>query len=67
VRGRYFENYILQQILSWASPQIIKPEIFYWKPKNSGEEVDFVLFSTGRVIGVEVISSERLVSVILNQ
>lgn len=60
IRGRYFENYILQQVLSWASLQIIQPEIFYWKPKNSGMEVDFVLYSPGRVLGLEVKSSSRL-------
>ena len=60
VRGRYFENYILHQILSWGALQIIQPEIFYWKPKNSEGEVDFVLLSAGRVLGVEVKSSSRL-------
>jgi len=57
VKGRYLENFILQQILSWASLQIEVPEIFYWKPKNRDGEVDFVVNSAGNGIGIEVKSA----------
>ena len=60
VRGRYLENFILQQILSWASLQLTPPEIFYWKPKAQDMEVDFVVCSAGRAIGVEVKSSSQI-------
>ncbi|MFH1460555.1 MAG: ATP-binding protein [Candidatus Omnitrophota bacterium] len=60
VKGRYFENFILQQILSWASLQLITPEIFYWKPKTQDIEVDFVIAAAGKAIGIEVKSSEKL-------
>ena len=60
VKGRYLENFILQQILSWASLQLTAPEIFYWKPKAGNAEVDFVVSSAGRVIGIEVKSSEEI-------
>ena len=60
VKGRYFENFILQQILSWASIQIVSPEIFYWKPKADDAEVDFVVRSHNKVIGIEVKSSDTL-------
>lgn len=60
VKGRYLENFILQQILSWASLQLTYPEILYWKPKTDGIEVDFVIFSAGMAIGVEVKSSEQI-------
>ncbi len=43
VKGRYFENFILQQILSWASLQLVTPEIYYWKRKAGDFEVDFVI------------------------
>ena len=59
-RGRYLENFILQQILSWASLQLTVPEIFYWKPKAGGVEVDFVISSAGRTIGIEVKSSREV-------
>ena len=60
IRGRYLENFILQQILSWASFQLITPEILYWKLKAGGAEVDFVISSAGRTIGIEVKSAEQI-------
>ena len=34
--------------------------MFYWKPKAGGVEVDFVLRSSSKVIGIEVKSSETI-------
>ena len=59
-KGRYFENFILQQILSWASLQITPPEVFYWKSKAKDSEVDFVISLGNKVIGLEVKSSEEI-------
>ena len=59
-RGRYLENFILQQILSWAFLQLEEPEIFYWKPKNEDGEVDFVVSSAGKGVGIEVKSSREI-------
>lgn len=60
IKGRYVENFIFQQVLSWASLQMITPEIFYWKPKAGEVEVDFVIRSNNKVIGIEVKSSANL-------
>lgn len=60
LKGRYFENFILQQILAWASLQVIPPEIFYWKPRAENIEVDFVVRSSEKVVGVEVKSAENV-------
>ena len=57
LKGRYLENYIFQQIMSWISTQTIKPEIFYWKPKAQQVEVDFILRSSSKVLGIEVKSA----------
>ena len=51
-KGRYLENFILQQILSWVSLQIEEPDIFYWKPKNEDGEVDFVVSLEGKGVGI---------------
>lgn len=59
-RGRYLENFIFQQIVSWASLQTVTPEVFYWKPKNDSVEVDFVVRSTGKAVGIEVKSSDKI-------
>ncbi len=60
IRGRYLENFLLQQILLWASLQLTAPEILYWKPKAGDAEVDFVVCSEGRAIGIEVKSSKEV-------
>lgn len=60
LKGRYLENFIFQQILSWASLETIPPEIFYWKSKTSGVEVDFVLRSSHQAIALEVKSSDKV-------
>lgn len=60
LKGRYVENFIFQQILSWASLQMIPPEIFYWKPKAGASEVDFVVRSGNWIMGVEVKSTDEL-------
>ena len=60
IKGRYLENFILQQILSWASLQMTPPEIFYWKPKSGEAEVDFVVRSADKMVGIEVKSSEDI-------
>ncbi|MFH1798048.1 MAG: ATP-binding protein [Candidatus Omnitrophota bacterium] len=59
-KGRYLENFILQQILSWASVQVITPEIFYWKSKTQATEVDFVVRSGNNILGIEVKSSDQI-------
>ncbi|MFH1288027.1 MAG: DUF4143 domain-containing protein, partial [bacterium] len=60
VKGRYLENFILQQILSWISLQVTTPEIFYWKPKTHDVEVDFVICLANNILGVEVKSSREI-------
>ncbi len=60
IKGRYLENFIFQQILSWGSLQMIAPEVFYWRPKAEEVEVDFVVRSNKEIIGIEVKSSESL-------
>ena len=39
---------------------MIAPEIFYWKPKAEAVEVDFVIMSNNRIVGVEVKSTDHL-------
>jgi len=60
LKGRYFENYIFQQISSWVSTMTVEPEIYYWKPRQSESEVDFVLRSGTKVLGIEVKSSSQI-------
>ena len=36
------------------------PDIFYWKAKADGAEVDFVISLVGRAVGIEVKSSKEI-------
>ena len=60
LKGRYFENFILQEILAWGALQLIAPEVSYWRPRAGDIEVDFVIRANGKVIGIEVKSAENL-------
>ena len=60
LKGRYFENFVLQQILFFVSLQVMPPQIFYWKPKQEDLEIDFVLKQSDTVVPIEVKSSPRL-------
>ncbi len=60
LKGRYFENLIFQQLLFFASLQVVPPQIFYWKPKAGEVEVDFILKHQDKVFPIEVKSSSSL-------
>jgi len=60
LKGRYFENYIFQQISAWASTLNIEPEIYYWKLKQEKSEIDFILRTGSKVVGLEVKSTSDL-------
>jgi len=61
LRGRYFENYVFQQILTWASSQTVYPEFYYWRMKGEEKrEVDFVIRHERKIFPVEVKSTGSL-------
>ena len=59
-KGRFLENYILQQLVSWASLQLITPDIYYWKRKSQDFEVDFIIKNCNKTVGVEVKSAKEV-------
>lgn len=60
VKGRFLENFIFQQLLAWASLQQIQPEFYYWKSKQTGTEVDFIVKHKEVVLPIEVKSGDCL-------
>ncbi len=61
IRGRYFENHVFQQILAWASTQMVYPEFYYWRMKGGEKrEVDFVIRHEKKIFPVEVKSGDSL-------
>lgn len=56
--GAHLENLILQDILAWRDARLDRSEVFYWRTAT-GEEVDFVIESAGRLLPIEVKGSSR--------
>ena len=60
LKGRYFENFIFQQIIAFSQLQTIPLEIYYWKHKRREGEIDFIVKQLDTIIPVEVKSSNTL-------
>ncbi|HMB70049.1 MAG TPA: ATP-binding protein [bacterium] len=51
--GAHLENLVLQDLLAWRDARTERAEIGYWRT-TTGEEVDFVLETGGRLLPIEV-------------
>jgi uncharacterized protein len=56
--GAHLENIVLHDILAWRDARVDRAELYYWRT-TTGEEVDFVVESRGRLLPVEVKSTVR--------
>ena len=56
--GAHLENLVLHDLLAWRDARLERAEIGYWRTV-SGEEVDFVIESGGRLLPIEVKASAR--------
>ncbi len=56
--GPHFENVVLQDLLAWRDARLERAELGYWRTVI-GEEVDFVIETSGRLLPVEVKASGR--------
>jgi len=57
-RGAHLENLVLSDLVAWRGSEVEAPEILYWRT-STGEEVDFVVEWQGRLLPVEVKSTNR--------
>jgi predicted AAA+ superfamily ATPase len=51
--GAHLENLVLDDLLAWRDARVERAEVLYWRTAI-GEEVDFVIETGGRLLGVEV-------------
>jgi predicted AAA+ superfamily ATPase len=56
--GAYLENLVLGDLLAWRDARLERAEIGYWRT-TIGEEVDFVIETSGRLLPVEVKATAR--------
>ncbi len=56
--GEHLENIVLCDLLAWRDSRLDRAEIFYWRT-HAGEEVDFVVETSGRLLPIEIKSTTR--------
>jgi predicted AAA+ superfamily ATPase len=56
--GAHLENIVLQDLLCWRDARTAQAEILYWRT-TTGEEVDFVIETAGRLLPIEVKATTR--------
>ncbi len=56
--GAHLENIVLHDLLCWRDARTDRPEILYWRT-TTGEEVDFVIETRGRLLPIEVKATTR--------
>jgi hypothetical protein len=56
--GAHLENLVLQDLLAWRDARLDRAEIGYWRTA-SGEEVDFVIETGGKLLPIEVKAGAR--------
>jgi predicted AAA+ superfamily ATPase len=56
--GSHLENLVLHDLLAWRDARIERAELGYWRTAT-GEEVDFVIETGGKLLPIEVKSTAR--------
>jgi uncharacterized protein len=56
--GAHLENVVLGDLLAWRDARLDRTEIGYWRTA-SGEEVDFVIEASGKLLPIEVKAGAR--------
>jgi hypothetical protein len=56
--GAHLENLVLQDLLAWRDARLDRAEVLYWRTAI-GEEVDFVIETSGRLLPIEVKTTSR--------
>jgi len=56
--GAHLENIVLQDLMCWRDGRTETTEILYWRT-TTGEEVDFVIETGGRLLPIEIKATSR--------
>ncbi|NJL26708.1 MAG: ATP-binding protein [Thermoanaerobaculia bacterium] len=57
-RGAHLENLVLTELNAWRHTMVGGPEVSYWRT-TTGDEVDFVVEWRGKLLPIEIKSSQR--------
>jgi uncharacterized protein len=58
IGGAHLENIVCTDLLAWREIDAARPAILYWRT-SSGEEVDFVIERQGKLLGIEIKSTDN--------
>jgi uncharacterized protein len=56
--GSHLENLVLHDLLAWRDARLDRAEVLYWRTAT-GEEVDFVIETAGKLLPIEVKATTR--------
>jgi hypothetical protein len=56
--GAHLENLVLHDLLAWRDARLDHAEVLYWRT-TTGEEVDFVIGTGGRLLPIEIKATSR--------
>jgi len=56
--GAHLENIVLHDLLAWRDARLDRAELSYWRTA-SGEEVDFVIETAGKLLPIEIKAAAR--------
>lgn len=56
--GAHLENLVLADLLAWRDARLDRAELYYWRT-TTGEEVDLVIETGGRLLPIEVKATAR--------
>jgi len=57
--GALYESWVFSELIKWTQLQPGEPDIFFYQT-SSGKEVDFLIVGDGRILPIEVKSSQRV-------
>jgi len=52
-RGASFEGLVIEELVAWASANLVRPEAFFWRTQ-AGAEVDLLLVHGQRMVPIEI-------------
>lgn len=52
-RGASFEGLVIEELAAWASDNLVRPEVFFWRTQ-AGAEADLVLVHGRRIVPIEI-------------
>lgn len=57
--GAMYENWVFAELIKWKHLQPVEPDLYFYRT-SGGMEIDFLIAGTGKILPVEVKSSDKV-------